>query len=678
MKIPYQNFSNYILRTPLLDFGFYKRLTSEDVVSDQQLKQAYCNPIIKEAIFLASPTVYFELEKWLNEELDPKKIKKIKNSLLKYLTRLSTRCTPFGIFAGCALGDFTADTQIIAAKPESAQRHTRLDMNYLVALSQDLSKKKELRDQLLFYPNSSLYQSGNQLRYIEYYYMQSRRQHHIVEIDNSVYLENVLNLAQQGLQLYELAKSLIAMDISLDQAKAFVEELIENQVLISELEPSISGPEFEDQLLEVLDRLPGTNEETSLLKNIREQLAHLDLQLGNKPEKYLKVSELLANNPTSFELKYLFQTDMQLMPKRNKLSASVAASIQKGLTLLNRITPPEQESNLKQFKEAFLERYEDREMPLAQVLDVETGIGYIQHKGSGDVNPLVDDLILPGETDTYAHTKLSSNQIDEILLKKLIVCDQQNSQKIVLKDDDFEQFPIHWDDLPDTMSTMIKLVDDDGKEKIKFTFATGSSAANLLGRFCHGDSKIHEFTNQITALEQRMNPDKILAEIVHLPEARVGNIIMRPSLRNYEIPYLARSLAYGKHQVSISDLYVSIRNNRIYLWSKKLNKEVLPRLSNAHNFSFNALPIYQFLADLQGSDLRRGLFFGFGTAEKGRDFLPRVEYNNLILHEAKWTIKKRNIQPLLKVIDHASNLKKEVVKFRKQHRIPKYASLIDG
>ncbi|NAS29376.1 hypothetical protein GTQ40_00185 [Flavobacteriaceae bacterium R38] len=675
-KNPYKSFSNFVLRTPLLPLNFFESLTENDKVTDEQIKEVFKNPIIREAVFLASPSLCEEAIKWANQD---KKDDKLKYSLLKYIARMSSRCTPFGLFAGCALGTFGDETNIELKESSANKRHTRLDMNYLVALSQDLIKTKEIKEQLLFYPNSSIYKTGDQLRYVEYKYVNSKRHHHIVAVDHSEYLQHIIGKAKKGAYLKDLANELVDDEITIEEATEFIDELVSSQLLISELEPSVSGPEFLEQILSVLKKLKNTEKLVNFLTKADDIISSIDNKIGNKTSDYIELSNYLKEIDTSFELKFLFQTDMELGYSKNVLSTSVTDSVRKGMAILNSISLPYKETTLTKFRDAFYERYEEREVLLANALDIEIGVGYRQNQGSGDVSPLVDDIVLPGRNTPNGASEISWSSFNSLVQKKLIDAFVNKSYSVVFTDEDFKNFEQGWDDLPDTMSTMVEILHIDGEEKIKFSGTGGSSAANLLGRFCHGDQALNEYTQSIIDLEAEINNDKILAEIVHLPESRVGNILMRPAFRKYEIPYLAKSLLEEEQQLPLDDLMVSIKNNRkVVLRSKKTNKEVIPHLTNAHNYSANSLPIYHFLADMQTQGIRSGIGFNTGPFANEYEFIPRIEYKNLILQEANWNIKKKDIEPLLNVFKDDDKLKSELKSFLDKRRIPSHVMLTDG
>lgn len=216
-----------------------------------------------------------------------------------------------------------------------------------------------------------------------------------------------------------------------------------------------------------------------------------------------------------------------------------------------------------------------------------------------------------------------------------------------------------------------------GRPRILVNGMGGSGAGNLLGRFCHADEPTYRFVSEITAKEGELNPDTIMAEIIHLPESRIGNVVLRPVLREYEIPYLAKAAVPEEFQLKLDDLMVSVKYNRVVLRSKRLNKIIIPRLTNAHNYSFNALPIYHFLADLQSQGLRPAVGFNWGALTNEYDYTPRVTYRNLVFSPASWTIKQDELKEIVKIKDD-KELYDGIQKWRKERNIPAQVLLVDS
>ena len=676
---PYTFFDQYCLRTPLLPLTFYQKLTEGIEISDASFKAMWKDCIIKEAIFLASSELFDEIDKWFTGSLENKqKIEGLKSSFLKYVARMSSRCTPFGLFAGCSIGHFSDLSNIELSKGKNNKRQTRFDMNFLVAFSQKLSKNEIIKKQLLWYPNNSMYKIGNQYRYIEYTYNdRNRREHSIEAVTYTPYLEIILNHAKEGKRITELSELLVDDDISIEDAEMFIEELINGQLLISEIEPSLTGDDFLEQLYQGLIQVEGTQEFTSSIKKFKEGLEDIDKEIGNTIGKYDFLKEEVRKLQVSFDNKHLFQTDFYQGTLANTLHKSWGYKIKRALPLLNRISFPPQQTNLISFRNAFLKRYETREIPLTTALDTEIGIGYLQNQNAVDSTPFLDDLKMPSKK--RLEESITWNIYHSILNNKLKVVEANDSYTLEFKDEDFLDLPIQWNDLPDTMSTLVEIVGSGEKQKAILSSVGGSSAANLLGRFTTGDPMIYKLVKKIANVEAVMESDKIIAEIIHLPESRTGNILRREALRDYEIPYLGKSSLSKDCRIDIDDLMVSVTQGKVKLRSKKYNKEVIPKLSNAHNYKGgNSLPIYHFLCDIQHQYPRNGIYFQWGPLLRTKKFLPRVVYKDFILSKAQWTVHKNDIEfiefennTLTKVFD-------EIEKWRRSNRIPQWVHLIEG
>jgi len=215
--------------------------------------------------------------------------------------------------------------------------------------------------------------------------------------------------------------------------------------------------------------------------------------------------------------------------------------------------------------------------------------------------------------------------------------------------------------------------------------ASGPSGARLLGRFCHADDELRRLVRAHLAAEEAVHPDRVFAEVVHLPEGRVGNILCRPVLRSYEIPYLGRSGAPADRQLPLSDLLVSVQDERIVLRSRRLGREVVPRLTTAHNHVTRGLGVYRFLGALQSQHVSPGVTWDWGPLAQA-PFLPRVVSGRVILSRARWNLTGDDLAAFREPPGETpSGLRPSgarqfaaVQRLRERCRLPRYVALADG
>lgn len=660
----YKTFPKFIYRLPALPINY----TS---------KKAFWTPFLSEAIYLASPDLHLSISKNTASGID-KLPEKLKFSLNKYLSRMMSRCTPFGLFAGIGIGRIDENSEIVLPTDNIFNSVTRLDMNFLCALIQSIENIPEVRNELIYYPNSSAYTIHDRLRYVEFNYRASNRKHYLSEIEKDNLLEEILVKSSSGIKLNEIISLISLHGHNYTDASEYAISLIENQILISELDPGVTGEDLLKTLIYKLTQRVPENNLITQLQSISDKLNYIDsLPIGRPLSYYKNLEEEIIKLNVGYDRKFLFQTDLKVTDKcRASLNHMLIKQVSEGITILNRLSP-HNSSALTAFKEKFYARYEEEEVPLCEVLDADIGITFLNSApGSGAIHPLIDDIQY--RSSTSAAGGQTVNEIEIFLYNKFLESSHNKTLEVEISEEEIMKFRENWDNLPTTFSCLIEVlkIGENNDNLISIGPVGGSSAVNLLSRFCHLDEAIKEHALTITDFEKNtLSEGKLICEIVHLPESRTGNVLHRPILRDHEINYLSNHGVSSQNMIDISDIYISVkRRNQIVLRSKKLNKEIIPRLSTAHNFNFNTLPIYQFLCLIQTDGIRGGLTFNWGNLVGNKGFYPRVKFNNVILSLAKWHIDSK----ILSKLCNTPGAYHEFKSIKKQFRLPKFVNIVKG
>lgn len=665
----------FLLRMPLLSYEEVLQL-HRNACNDQDsfvatLRKIYSRPLLQEAVFLASPELHAEMMKWLPATDNSLKLPL---ALYRYLLRMSTRCTPFGLFAGCATGYIHAGaTQLPAPALPQHQRVARLDMAYLSELMGELTRLPDIGSQLRYFPNSSLYHSGDKYRYFEYHLRDKRRHYFLSAFSQNHYTAALLAAAGKGADLSGLTAVLTDMDIPDTEARAFIEALTDNQILVPALSPQITGGDNLDKLIGSLRALNPVPACMPALLEVQQLLQ----QSPRGVSRYQEVIHILASAFPSVSTKDPIQVDLFFQHAPVHLAETVTNTLLQRLERLRVFSSSGAGSDLQQFKQQFLQQYDQREIPLMMALDSESGIGYGVATGEyASYTPLIDDLVMPAgkQNDT-----VKWNAQTKFVLKHFISSRASQAAVISLTDEDLDELATdpNKPELPPFLCLMGSLMAnsavalDSGDFRFLLKACHGPNALALMGRFAAGNPQLENLLRDFTRKEQLLEKNRLLAEIVHLPEGRTGNVLLRPSLYDYEIPFLGKSSVPEDFQLPVSDLLVSVRDNRVVLRSQRWQKEVLPRLTSAHNFT-RGLSAYKFLCDLQQQDAF-SLQWNWGILQE-EPFLPRVVYQQVILERARWYVTREAFEALL--VSHPAD--EALLLLKAQRQLPVHVQLSEG
>ncbi len=695
----------YMLRAPALPAQIFTQISAAGHISQKtaqdnldtalQTQQNNCAQLLQElaaqaqisqALAVASPSLWEGLQRLQRGKGSPSQQRRAYASLLRYLIRMSTRPTPFGLFSGVACGAFADETQAHLVSPVIARFRTRPDMYWLFAVLQRVEEDRSLVTQLRVRFNQTAYFSGERvvLPFADTYGVQGNR---AISLHATLLVRTAFDLSQQLIPYAELQSTLQQRfpHTSREKIDRVLWTLCTYHFLLSELYPPLTDAQPAEYVRKHLDVLEGGEKPKEQLARVLGGISTLDDAGIGAPISM--ISTLVRDQeelvPANGKEKLPLQVDSTLHVKTPLLHHSIGQAATHAAEFLLRQTPfPNGFRHLQEYRMLFLEKYSEWvEVPLLDLLSPENGLdappGYenpprVYHRPSCIEPPNVEQrnqVLLKLVTEAVNKQSLEVELTEEI---------QQRLERWTPK---IEGAPLSLEICLHLHAQSREAVDNGECTVIVGRHFGSSSGGSTFGRFFDllGDPGIKHLRD-LTRCEEVLLPDVIFAELSYQPfHSRWANVMIRPLLRSYEIAIGVTPSVPAEHVLALSDLVVGVQNGRFYLRSLRLNKQV--RVCQNHMLNIKFAPnVCRFITEIASDGQPILTPFDWGAAASA-PFLPRLVLKTgssarVVITPACWQFQTGDITPQGEGSVEARWFR-GLQQWREQWRVPRYVYLTE-
>jgi lantibiotic biosynthesis protein len=620
-----------LLRAPVLPIQCYiGRDQLQSRVAAEGLRPT--DPILRYALSVGSPSLLAALDRGPR---DAKDANRLTGKLHRFLVRMSTRPTPYGLFAGVALAGWNDKTDV--ALNGHIHTRARVDMDWLVNYVLELEAMPRIRRQLNWLADSSAWLRHGRVYLSEQSPPRRPNVSSEVSIAATPLVRATLELARNPIEYPTLLEQLATTFApgTPEKVAAVLDQMWQLGFLRTELMPPLTVGDPLSWVRAQLDPINGGKVLSVQLNGLQRTIDACDQTPAEQVElaigKAAAHTGILRASPTESPL----QVDAALGLDGQWLSRIVAAEAARAAQLLLRLTPmPRGPGALAAYRRSFEARYgPDREVPLLELLDERWGLGPIpQHAhGSGDIDP----------ARTAQRTQLLQHLALEAIREGRLVVDLDEATvgRLELQSD----MPQHR--LPSSLDLNVFVLArsssavDAGDFRLLIGPNLGANTAGRnLARFAQllGPDAVSAL-NRSARKEESLDPNSIAAEIVYLPRKfRSANVIVRPAVRDYEV---IRGVSPGvdpQRVIPMNELVVGVHDGRLY--ARWVREDVEVRFSGGHMLNALQAPVEcRFLTEIGRDTMAQLATFDWGPAG-GFRFLPRVQSGRIILSCAHWRL----------------------------------------
>lgn len=649
-----------LLRAPLLSIEVYRSLANRSWAELLAFYQG--SPHIRAAISVGSPSLSAALESGKNRCSE-----KSLSTLLKYLIRMATRPTPYGLFAGVSVIEWGPETAASLSTVCPTTR-TRPDMEWLFKMVFALERRPDVLKHVRLISNSSVLLHAGRYRLAEPLVGEALGS---VSIRATAATTAALETARKGTS-YATLESQLSVFPNANPGKVahLIAELVAKSFLFTDLRPPLTTSDPSRYLLQVLSQIPSAQEDVSKLRELLSAANAFDTGYRNEPNKL--ACSFVASTGLDGKAKCNVQVDSALALSGTKISHIVASEAARAAELLLRLSPPSRRRPaLAAYQAAFESKYGiDREVRLLELLDDEIGLGspkkYLYRAVTSD----------DSSEDTSRSVYLLQLACSALRDRQLVVnLDSAAVERLDCRALPSE-FPLSLDLFVSVAASSTKAIDR-GEFILVVGPSTGAQpAGRTLGRFADlFGSTVHELLAEVAAITQHAYDEhKTWAELVYLPTfPRSSNVVIRPPVQDYEIVVGTTAGVLPENIVPLDEITVGVRVGKGFrlIWRNKELKICAGHMLNPANAPAACL----FLSETINQGVVRLGPFDWGPASMF-PFLPRVAMGRIVLHPAQWRVDTSDAANL------AAASEKEfgdlLINWRQTWQVPRHVHVTEG
>ncbi|RBQ16666.1 hypothetical protein DP939_28670 [Spongiactinospora rosea] len=545
------------------------------------------------------------------------KARRVGRKLLRYLIRMSTRPTPFGLFAGVALADWGHRTDLALAKQEPrARTRTRPDLGWLTDLVAHLEADPEVRTRLRLVADPSvLVRAGRAFP-----------AGGTASVRATSAVRQALALARAPVSRAELAEALITLPgATPEKADGLIEDLLRQGFLHHDLRPPLTR----DPLGHVRERLAG-HPVAEDLAGLRAALREWDARpLDERARTWPGLLDRITTIASPTDPRNLLQTDLALPLSGTGLNRRIGAQAAVAAEVLLRLSPhPAGPPHLDACRRAFERRYgAGREVPLLELVDPDFGLGRPTDGGDRIHAPTARQRLLTDLAVNACRDRVTAVELDDDLLARLQTWTPAAAPPPPTLD----------------LAVLVAAPSAEAVDKGDFLLVVGpnlgaNGAGRTLGRFADllGPPAATALARAAEA-ESRHAPGRLLAEVVYTPErARSGNVAVRRCGHRHEIRFGPSTGLAEEWVVPVGELVVGLRDGLFTVRWPARDVEVVATQCHMLNPS-HAPPAARFLLDAARDGRCVFTSFDWGPAA-ALPFLPRIQRGRVVLSLARWRV----------------------------------------